>query len=61
MHICMVQHVKVFENDRPPVVGVIPLKPEDKGVLFNRVKKASESLRQSYFLRFRFMATVDGG
>lgn len=32
---------QVFEADKPPVVGVIPMKEGDKGLLFNRVKQAS--------------------
>ncbi|CBN78756.1 conserved unknown protein [Ectocarpus siliculosus] len=30
---------QVFEEDKPPVVGVIPLQPGDQGVLFNRAKQ----------------------
>eukprot|EP00904_Undaria_pinnatifida_P011578 jgi/Undpi1/7550/HiC_scaffold_22.g10023.m1 len=33
---------QVFEDDKPPVVGVIPLDEGDNGVLFNRVKKTPE-------------------
>eukprot|EP00903_Cladosiphon_okamuranus_P010922 g10316.t1 len=30
---------QVFEDDKPPVVGVIPMQDGDNGVLFNRLKK----------------------
>ncbi|CAN0191071.1 unnamed protein product [Pylaiella littoralis] len=30
---------QVFEEDKPPVVGVVPLRPGDNGVLFNRIKQ----------------------
>ncbi|CAM9354181.1 unnamed protein product [Laminaria digitata] len=31
---------QVFEDEKPAVVGVIPLEAGDEGVLFNRIKKA---------------------
>ena len=43
---------QVFEDDNPPVVGVIPLEAGDQGVLFNREKKVSASVA-----RFRFRKT----
>lgn len=42
LHDCaaLIDH-QVFQDDKPPVVGVTPLEEGEPGVLFNRVKTAS--------------------
>lgn len=37
---------QVFQDDKPPVVGVTPLEDGEPGVLFNRVKTASKKRRR---------------